>query len=507
MFPNVEQYQAALQQNLSSIIVDKSYHSASIEMSALGIPRIRSGNFALVYKLKLSNHDKALRVFYRTNFDIANRYEEIIKVINLINKQPGNQNYFVETSYQVSGIRVDGNLYPIIIMDWSPGLSMGDFVSINYKNATLISNLQLALKNAFYVFEKNNIAHGDIQPGNVLVSKDGKNITFVDYDGMFCPSIKRFGASEIGHKNFQHPDRTERYFNEKLDYFAFGFLDSVLEIIKNQPNAWEASSSDEEGFIFRAHDFVDPKKSKVFSLLIKDEKIRPYVERIKSILENSFLDIPNPSLFYSKSNKVVSGKPTIISRQERQSVDKPYEGSRYIGNYEVIDANNFSKVFAKVGIRVELVGKIFQVISGKSQFGNNKKFKKYIYVDFIPPNKGNLVRIKVFEETIDRYAASKDQLPNLRWENKWCSINEVIQPVNLKKSVFFQKGINEIGVIIVNMSRITLISENQALFRLNKYTKSKPVNSDKKTKISSNKKSQFDKDSNINIIESMKRKL
>ena len=134
MFPNVEQYQAALQQNLSSIIVDKSYHSASIEMSALGIPRIRSGNFALVYKLKLSNHDKALRVFYRTNFDIANRYEEIIKVINLLNKQQGNQNYFVETSYQVSGIRVDGNLYPIIIMDWSPGLSMGDFVSINYKN-------------------------------------------------------------------------------------------------------------------------------------------------------------------------------------------------------------------------------------------------------------------------------------------------------------------------------------------------------------------------------------
>ena len=90
---------------------------------------------------------------------------------------------------------------------------------------------------------------------------------------MFCPSIKRFGASEIGHKNFQHPDRTERYFNEKLDYFAFGFLDSVLEIIKNQPNAWEASSSDEEGFIFRAHDFVEPKKSKVFSLLIKDEKL------------------------------------------------------------------------------------------------------------------------------------------------------------------------------------------------------------------------------------------
>ena len=31
MFPNVEQYQAALQQNLAQIIVDKSYHSASIE--------------------------------------------------------------------------------------------------------------------------------------------------------------------------------------------------------------------------------------------------------------------------------------------------------------------------------------------------------------------------------------------------------------------------------------------------------------------------------------------
>ena len=61
-------------------------------MSALGIPRIRSGNFALVYKLKLLIMIKALRVFYRTNFDIANRYEEIIKVINLLNKQQGNQN-------------------------------------------------------------------------------------------------------------------------------------------------------------------------------------------------------------------------------------------------------------------------------------------------------------------------------------------------------------------------------------------------------------------------------
>ena len=86
------------------------------------------------------------------------------------------------------------------------------------------------------------------------------------------PSIKRFGASEIGHKNFQHPDRTERYFNEKLDYFAFGFLDSVLEIIKNQPNAWRHPPVMRKVY-FRAHDFVDPKKSKVFSLLIKMKKL------------------------------------------------------------------------------------------------------------------------------------------------------------------------------------------------------------------------------------------
>ena len=50
-------------------------------------------------------------------------------------------------------------------MDWSPGLSMGDFVSINYKNVTLISNLQEALKMLFGVFEKNNIAHGDDSAG------------------------------------------------------------------------------------------------------------------------------------------------------------------------------------------------------------------------------------------------------------------------------------------------------------------------------------------------------
>ena len=54
----------------------------------------------------------------------------------------------------------------------------------------------------FYVFEKNNIAHGDIQPGNVLVSKDGKNITFVDYDGMFYHLLKDLVLQRLAIKIF-----------------------------------------------------------------------------------------------------------------------------------------------------------------------------------------------------------------------------------------------------------------------------------------------------------------
>ena len=52
-----------------------------------------------------------------------------------------------------------------------------------------------------------NIAHGDLQHGNLLVTPSGEP-KLIDYDGMFVPGLAKIGACEKGHVNYQSPTRT-----------------------------------------------------------------------------------------------------------------------------------------------------------------------------------------------------------------------------------------------------------------------------------------------------------
>src|SRR2546430_4647189 len=55
---------------------------------------------------------------------------------------------------------------------------------------------------------RSQVAHGDLQHGNILVR--GGSIQLVDYDGMWVPALKGRHATEIGHRAYQHPERSEQ---------------------------------------------------------------------------------------------------------------------------------------------------------------------------------------------------------------------------------------------------------------------------------------------------------
>src|SRR5207248_10425515 len=54
--------------------------------------------------------------------------------------------------------------------------------------------------------EAAKVAHGDLQHGNILVR--GGSIQLVDYDGMWVPALSGRDATEIGHRAYQHPERS-----------------------------------------------------------------------------------------------------------------------------------------------------------------------------------------------------------------------------------------------------------------------------------------------------------
>ena len=64
---------------------------------------------------------------------------------------------------------INGTYQPMLLMDWVIGDSLIDFISKNISNKKALSNLQKSIFDLSESLEKNQIGHGDIQPGNIVV--------------------------------------------------------------------------------------------------------------------------------------------------------------------------------------------------------------------------------------------------------------------------------------------------------------------------------------------------
>ncbi|MGA1382475.1 MAG: hypothetical protein ACO308_05450, partial [Burkholderiaceae bacterium] len=94
--PNLEAYLKALQQPASQTFRDHALQRCEVERNTLGMPRVRSGNFALVFRMN-DTHAKrayAVRVFTRVSKDVEERYQAIAETIKIIRETEGSS-FFV----------------------------------------------------------------------------------------------------------------------------------------------------------------------------------------------------------------------------------------------------------------------------------------------------------------------------------------------------------------------------------------------------------------------------
>jgi hypothetical protein len=106
---------------------------------------------------------------------------------------------------------VRGDWYPVLKMQWVEGLMLNEFVREHLHKPQVLETLcHIWVKLARRLCEA-NVAHGDLQHGNVLLvpgSKAGAlGVRLVDYDGMCVPALTLLKSIEVGHPNFQHPQR------------------------------------------------------------------------------------------------------------------------------------------------------------------------------------------------------------------------------------------------------------------------------------------------------------
>lgn len=284
-WPSPQDYNEAIQ-NPSTCFSDAELKLTRVALGPLGLPHPITGAFSSVYRVDSDEKSWAVRCFLRPVSDQQKRYSQISEA----NLQP---DCLIGFRFLPNGIRLGAkqDSYPIVVMDWVDGETLDCYIARNLKSPAMLFRLLDRFLCMMEELERCGVAHGDLQHGNVLVHQD--NLKLVDYDNFFVPAMEGTRSSELGHRNYQHPQRAE-HFGPQLDRFSGWVIASSIACVACDPRLWNELGAGDECLLFRGTDYEFPEKSLVFSLLSHHplELIRSLALSIRQFAERAIEDVP-----------------------------------------------------------------------------------------------------------------------------------------------------------------------------------------------------------------------
>lgn len=399
--PRGDEYNQAVQ-NPAISFADIELKNSIVETTPLGLPKPYSGGFTTTYKFKNSRKNWAVRCFTREIKDLQKRYQSIGNFI-----ANNNCSFLVDAKYIQNGIRIRGNYYPIIKMDWLEGEPLNIYIDKIYNQKTKLEDLLKEFLSLINKLDRFGIAHGDLQHGNIMV-KGGK-LFLIDYDGMYFPELSNLNVNELGHPNFQHPRRTSSDYNKSIDRFSSFIIYTAIKALSVNPNFWRKYENG-DNLLFKGSDFINPQNSPLLKELVGYSELKRLVNNIAIVCTLEFSKIPTLDIFLNNtitsSTKVLPHITTVRSA------------------YLILDGKQKGKLLEHVGERVEVVGRIQGSYHGTTQYGN-----PYVFLNFGKyPNQ--TFTIAVWSEGISALSNKGISINTL--SSKWVSITGVINTYSEK---------------------------------------------------------------------------
>ena len=293
MFPTLSEYNKTIQvHGANAFRTLNNIFFIPARTTPIKIYSFGSGSFAVVFKALENNKEIAVRCFIGTDINYIERYRKIDSYLKNINDSWKSNIEFLDNE-----IQVDGKYYPVLKMDWIDGLLFEKYIDINLYNNDILLKLQKQLVKISKSLEKNKISHGDIQEGNIIIQEINGNpkIKLIDYDGMYIPDFQGEKQIERGRSEYQHPNRVNFIFDEKIDRFSFWVILCALEALKFDKTLWkeimQGGFNTLSNMLFSANDFSNPNQSKLFNRLenLKQPSLNFYLEQIKNSLITSIV--------------------------------------------------------------------------------------------------------------------------------------------------------------------------------------------------------------------------
>lgn len=439
-FPQPDQYMEAMQ-NPQVTLLDALLKTARVEKTPMDLPFSRSGGFVATYHLSLyDGREKAVRCYYRYLPDLFQRYSVIKQAI----RQPALSDLFLNVDYQQNGILVNGQYFPILLMDWVKGLPLNAWVENHLNKGDLLS-LEQQFLDYFGRLEASHIAHGDLQHGNILVDMQGK-IRLIDYDSIFAPALAGYTPYDRGHPNFQHPQR-QNEFNDRIDRFPAIVILLALKALQYDPKLWQDFGLSGENLLFTQKDFLQPDTSLLLQRMENIPACKQYIQLFRDCCKGRFEAIPSIAIFL--------GTPNITIKTATQPAI-PWEQMPLFSAETSNDTlNQFNQN------QIMIVGKVRQI--RRKIAINNRPYAQIIF-----SNAYGFLAL-VFSEGLDQFAAVGRSLDALEghWVRMVMNLNVYSRDPSFNPRPQF---------IIEYPSQIGIITEDEAM-QLLKISESTPKSS------------------------------
>jgi formylglycine-generating enzyme required for sulfatase activity len=291
-WPMSQDYNEAVQAPASHF-TDPDLVRGKAASNALGLPMPCSGNFADVYHLRCPGGDFAVKCFTRQVAGLRERYAAIGQHL-----RHAQIPFMVDFNYLAQGIRVQGQWYPVVKMQWVEGLLLNEVVRNSMDKPTVLDALLQIWVRMARRLRGAGIAHGDLQHGNIILvpEQDGSlAVKLIDYDGMYVPALAGKRSGEVGHPNYQHPQRLrDGTYGPEVDRFGLLVVAVALRCLQVGGRALWDRYDNGDNLLFKAADFASPHDSPLFAGLLKlpDPESRSVAARLMAAAQKPLEQTP-----------------------------------------------------------------------------------------------------------------------------------------------------------------------------------------------------------------------
>ena len=213
------------------------------------------GGFAIVYRLRdQSGQEWAIRCPLRLLNETDRSHAQ---ALSSWNPPPTLRRHLVLPTFFKEAIFVGGEWIDITVMPWVVGETLDEL--LNGKSRTDWNTLADEWQQLIALLVAEGIAHGDLQPKNVIRATD-TTLTLIDYDSFLIPGAEGALCAVGGLQGYGHPlftsGRATRIYHRDMDTFAGLVVLLSLRALAVDPTLLREGA--EDGFVIPAAELVTP---------------------------------------------------------------------------------------------------------------------------------------------------------------------------------------------------------------------------------------------------------